>query len=130
MSSSSSVSIDLRGAKTKSNSKVHLLPFSIQYKGKAKVASYFDSTIHQDKSRDILKASFRGNPLNGHVVEIPKGFIGTVVDNKSVGKKTTLTANKTFYSVTSWKWDQNPKSVDEFKDSLDWVDVAAAIHSN
>lgn len=124
LSSQPNVKIDLSKNIPKKDSKVHLLPFSIEFSGEADVSSYFESTIISDKE-GLLKASFRGNPLNGHQVSLPKGFIGLEVKED----KKDLVANTSFSSVTSWKWDQNPKTLDDFKDSFDWIDVSAAIHS-
>jgi hypothetical protein len=120
------VKIDMTKKSTK-KSKVHLLPFSIDFSGPAKVSSYFESTIFPDKKEGLMKASFRGNPLNGHEVDLPKGYVGVFV--KEGEPKAHLIPKSTFSSVTSWKWDQNPKSHDEFKDSLDWIDISGAIHS-
>lgn len=110
----------------KPEAKVHLLPCSLDFEGTAKVSHYFESTIDKKPKKDTLTASFRGKPLEGHVVSIPKSHIGLVLKKGEEGK---LITRSTFSEVTSWKWDQNPKSCDNFASSLDWIDIASAIHN-
>lgn len=104
----------------------HLVPVSIPHSGAAPVSTFFDTTVREKNT--LLEASFRGYPLLGSKVTIPKGFKGVTFlsDKKSEGK---YQSKQEFREVTYWKWDQIPHSGDPFPKSLQWLQLSAAIHS-
>ena len=63
--------------------KVQLMPFDMDYDGKANIKDYFETTIRgdldQEKTQTDMKnshlnASFRGRLLNGRNIELPEDY--------------------------------------------------------
>lgn len=119
--------IDLAGREGGSAGKAeqcHLMPCRIESDGShVKAQEYFWPTIrpvetglvHGEKS--LLTASFRGRPLQGRKLSIPKGYKACVI-----GKK------KIFNEFTYWNWDELPNETDSVVKALQWIDIAKAIH--
>ncbi|KAI1291835.1 Ribonuclease H2 subunit C [Halotydeus destructor] len=118
-----SIVIDTK-LKKKKESNCHLLPVTIKHNGPAKVSSYFTNIIQTKDTTST--ASFRGKPLIGSSVDLPENYTGLVL------KKTdnSLAATSSFNKFTYWKWDQIPNSSDAVKQSVQWLDIAAAIHTD
>lgn len=79
----------------------------------------------------VLKASFRGYPLNGKEIQLPEGYTGAVL-HESV-KPSTDKDDRKFYmihdfkSFTYWNWNKKPSKNDTFIQALDWIDIAEAV---
>lgn len=89
-----------------------------------------DNTSAEDNNSNYLyTASFRGRPLQGRIVELPEGYVGSVIEAKSSerpseGRKVI----KTFNSFTYWNWDQVPTDNDTPVQALRWLKLSKAIH--
>ncbi|XP_054284656.1 ribonuclease H2 subunit C [Macrosteles quadrilineatus] len=115
---------DLEESKTS----IHYIPCKIHLDGNAGVSQYFLPVNKEGK----LEASFRGYPLKGEVVELPKGFTGLILEEKierSDAHERTLHVTKTFNEIVYWNWDKSPTKNDVFLAALDWIDIAKALHS-
>nr|CAD7457502.1 unnamed protein product [Timema tahoe] len=81
----------------------------------------------------ILKASFRGYPLEGKVITLPSGYKGIVVQEslkrQVEGVERNVHLTHTFKSLTFWNWDRTPSRNDAFIAAFDWIDLANALHS-
>uniref|UniRef100_A0A1B6L5D9 Uncharacterized protein n=1 Tax=Graphocephala atropunctata TaxID=36148 RepID=A0A1B6L5D9_9HEMI len=108
---------------------VHYIPCKIHLDGSAKVTQYFLSSTNKNGE---LEASFRGHPLKGKVVELPKGYTGLILEEtiqRSEDQERTLHVTKTFSELTYWNWDKVPTKNDVFLAAMDWIDIANALHS-
>lgn len=77
-----------------------------------------------------LIASFRGYPLNGHIVNLPEGYKGLILKETAKpvsGNERTFHVTHTFQNITYWNWDKIPSKDDAFLSALDWVDIAEAV---
>nr|CAD7443168.1 unnamed protein product [Timema bartmani] len=81
----------------------------------------------------VLKASFRGYPLEGKVITLPSGYKGIVVQEslkrQVEGVERNVHLTHTFKSLTFWNWDRTPSRNDAFIAAFDWIDLANALHS-
>ncbi|XP_046676663.1 ribonuclease H2 subunit C-like [Homalodisca vitripennis] len=112
-----------------SEKSVHYIPCKIHVDGSAKVSQYFLSSTNKDGE---LEASFRGHPLKGKIVELPKGYKGLILEEtiqRSEDQERTLHVTKTFSELTYWNWDKVPTKNDMFLAAMDWIDIADALHS-
>ena len=113
---------------------LHVLPFSLKHSGPAPVSSFFLSTVHAVSTGD-QRASFRGRPLCGHVVPVPRGFVGVVLQQQQQQQgqqkqqqPLPFSSVSSFRQITSWKWDANTTN-DQLSAAFSWPDISAAIHS-
>nr|CAD7404568.1 unnamed protein product [Timema cristinae] len=78
----------------------------------------------------VLKASFRGYPLEGKVITLPSGYKGIVVQEtlkrQVEGSERNVHLTHTFKSLTFWNWDRTPSRNDPFIAAFDWIDLANA----
>lgn len=78
-----------------------------------------------------LKTSFRGYPLYGKEVEVPKQYKGVTFygHNKLEVDKTeqNMYATATFSKFTYWNYDKMPTKNDTFIAALDWIDIAETV---
>nr|CAD7576491.1 unnamed protein product [Timema californicum] len=78
----------------------------------------------------VLKASFRGYPLEGKVITLPSGYKGIVVQEtlkrQVEGAERNVHLTHTFKSLTFWNWDRTPSRNDPFIAAFDWIDLANA----
>lgn len=78
-----------------------------------------------------LSTSFRGYPLDGKKVVVPKGYTGVILHETI--KPTTNREDRKFYtmhkfdSFTYWNWDKEPSKNDVVLQALDWIDVAEVV---
>lgn len=78
-----------------------------------------------------LTGSFRGYPLRGKKVEIPKGYLGFVL-HESIRPSREKDERK-FYVVNNfnklifWNWDKVPSDNDSITQALQWVDIAETV---
>nr|CAD7261531.1 unnamed protein product [Timema shepardi] len=83
-----------------------------------------------DKGCSVLKASFRGYPLEGKVITLPTGYKGIVVQEtlkrQVEGAERNVHLTHTFKSLTFWNWDRTPSRNDPFIAAFDWIDLANA----
>nr|CAD7198245.1 unnamed protein product [Timema douglasi] len=81
----------------------------------------------------VLKASFRGYPLEGKVITLPSGYKGIVVQEtlkrQVEGAERNVHLTHTFKSLTFWNWDRTPSRNDPFIAAFDWIDLANARHN-
>ncbi|XP_014233717.1 ribonuclease H2 subunit C [Trichogramma pretiosum] len=112
---------------------LHSIPCKIHTDDTANVETYFKPYI-QNTEGDNLKSSFRGHPLEGKKIPVPKGYMGvTFFEYK---KPETDDAERNIYATgrfsefTYWNYDKVPTKNDPFISALDWIDIAEALHSN
>lgn len=115
----------------KIDAKIHLMPCSIKTNDEANVSKFFEPNINVVRD-DILSASFRGYPLLGKEISVPKNYCGVVLretrEKMSEEATRNLYATETFNKLTYWNWDKTPTDNDKFISALDWLDISHAIH--
>lgn len=137
--------INLEKCDTKEPAQCHLMPCRIEHNHvEVKAKEYFWPTIRELNGDDaymaagrddnqssskieannqkILTASFRGRPLQGRKLALPKGYKGHLVSKD--GKY-----NRKFNEFTYWNWDQIPKDDDKVVKALSWLKISEALSS-
>lgn len=78
-----------------------------------------------------FEASFRGHPLEGKIITVPKGYKGlTFYEHKKPEdpkKKREFVSTGTFTNFTYWNFDKLPSKNDALIGALDWIDIADAV---
>eukprot|EP01080_Neovahlkampfia_damariscottae_P001909 gene1909-1049_t len=98
----------------KKYSTIHKLPCHINYEGKS---NEIESLFQIEKEENEKVSSFRGRPLRGKDIVLPKDVHGFVFENENDNKfKTT----HQFDSLTSWVLDKNPENEVSIKGALDF----------
>ncbi|XP_057341824.1 ribonuclease H2 subunit C [Microplitis mediator] len=114
------------------NSQVHSVPCKIRSTGPANVSKYFVPYIRTTDNAHF-DVSFRGYPLHGKKLSVPKGYKGIAFfeKNKPVNPDSQRNFNSTecFTEFTYWNWDKLPSRNDAFDAALDWVEIAEALHA-
>ncbi|KAJ3588162.1 hypothetical protein NHX12_011756 [Muraenolepis orangiensis] len=109
---------------------VHLMPCEIEYNGPAQVSQYLTSTIKDRKQEKTV--SFRGRGLRGAELSCPQGYTGLVLKdvnpNASDQEDRTVKVSSTFDKLTYWNLETPPNSDDTLVMSMDWPELAEAIH--
>ncbi|XP_046752014.1 ribonuclease H2 subunit C [Diprion similis] len=112
---------------------LHLMPCDIHGDEPALVSSYFTPYIRR-KDDEHLTTSFRGYPLQGKTITLPKGYTGLVLhENKNAESESldrNLFATGKFTQFTYWNYDKLPSKNDAVVAALEWIDIAEALHSN
>jgi hypothetical protein len=79
----------------------------------------------------VLYSSFRGYPLMGKVISLPKGYKGIVaqetVKPMTEGAERNIHVMHTFTSFTYWNWDKPPSLNDALLSALDWIDISEVV---
>ncbi|KAI4499099.1 hypothetical protein M0802_005682 [Mischocyttarus mexicanus] len=111
---------------------IHLMPCKINFDGPANVSSFFQSCI-QETDNENCSISFRGRPLQGKKIQIPKDYKGIIFfEHKKPAFediKRNLYSNSFFSEFTYWNYDKIPSKNDALAKALDWIDIAEALHS-
>lgn len=117
---------------------VRLMPCKIDYNGEAKVKQYFNPVVTPKSadSTDVLTASFRGRPLEGQKLPVPKGYIGVVLRelpadvplNNNGDCERRLAVTHKFKDFTYWNLDLTPSANDKIMQVMKWIDIAKVIH--
>ncbi|CAK9826130.1 Ribonuclease H2 subunit C [Anthophora retusa] len=111
---------------------LHLMPCKICGDESANVSSYFTPYIRQVDD-EHFKSSFRGRPLQGKRVTIPSKYKGiTFVERKKPEVENierNLYSTGTFSHFTYWNYDKLPSKNDAVAATMDWIDIAEALHS-
>ena len=121
--------------------KVHALPCTIRHDGPAAVTTYFqvqDTGIGSGASSAAaaapLRAHFRGRALEGQQVAFPEGTVGMVLEEASAAppdvdsSKRFMEIRSTFDGATVWQHDRDPGTDDVVHRTLEWMELAGAIH--
>ncbi|KAJ8679245.1 hypothetical protein QAD02_015032 [Eretmocerus hayati] len=119
---------DLASAK---EPELHSIPCHIDADGPANVEAYFKPYIKKI-DEEYFKATFRGHPLDGKKISIPKGYKGvtfTEYKKPEAEEERHIYANGTFQELTYWNYDKLPSKNDPFIAAFDWIDIAEALHS-
>ncbi|PSN50087.1 Copine-8 [Blattella germanica] len=110
------------------NNVVHSIPCHIKMDGDAQVSKFFNPYIKNDG--EVLKASFRGYPLIGKLIQLPEGYRGIIVHEtmKPLNEEAERNVHVThsFKSFTYWNWDKVPSKNDAFLSALDWIEISEA----
>ncbi|XP_049959746.1 uncharacterized protein LOC126479488 [Schistocerca serialis cubense] len=118
----------------KSDNKVQYIPCYIAKNGTANVSKYFEPYVKTDANENVLRASFRGRPLVGDKLELPKQYSGIVMQEQKqpLTESTERTAHVThaFKSIVYWNWAKQPSKNDAFVSMLDWIDIAEVLHTS
>ncbi|KAJ2064059.1 hypothetical protein GGI17_001251 [Coemansia sp. S146] len=125
---------------------LHLLPCAVKYSGPANTSTYF---LPQQQPDLTYETTFRGRQLHGRKVRLPENYTGHIVidsvatneasdsafesetpDMPAAEQRVILSAGQ-FASFTVWEHDRVPaEDDDEFITSLEWIAVAASIHTD
>ncbi|XP_015510435.1 ribonuclease H2 subunit C [Neodiprion pinetum] len=112
---------------------LHLMPCDIHGDEPALVSSYFTPYIRR-KDDEHLTTSFRGYPLQGKTITLPKGYTGLVLHESKNAESESLDRNLfatgKFTQFTYWNYDKLPSKNDAVVAALEWIDIAEALHSN
>ncbi|GFG39566.1 hypothetical protein Cfor_00996 [Coptotermes formosanus] len=126
-------SVKLEGKTELMNNSIHYMPCQIHTDGQASVSKYFKPSIKSQDGNDVLYSSFRGYPLMGKVISLPKGYKGIVaqetVKPMTEGAERNIHVMHTFTSFTYWNWDKPPSLNDALLSALDWIDISEVLHS-
>lgn len=122
--------LKLEGSRLKDDINAQLLPCQINYRGPAKVSSYFEPSVEPlEDNKDVLKASFRGRPLIGREMPVHKDFAGVVLKTAASDSDTkALYAAGKFDKFVYWNWSVAPSDNDKVAQVDDWIGVAEALH--
>lgn len=93
-----------------------------------KLASNNAGSKGKAKSSSEMKVSFRGRPLNGKKVQLPKGFVFAQMCKSE--NKNTLIASNISKEMTYWNLDKMPSSSDPVPQMFQWLQLSADIHSH
>jgi Ribonuclease H2 non-catalytic subunit (Ylr154p-like) len=74
--------------KFKKDVRIHSVPFKVKKDGAANVSGYFDPHVERidDANVEAYSARFRGRELAGITVQLPRGFVGLVVEEQPRGE--------------------------------------------
>jgi len=91
------------------------------------------SRLQSNQSQDgLATASFRGRPLHGDTINIPKEFAGVVIEREgdvsSESNAQKYKVSNTFDEFINWNWDRNPSANDKVKQALTWLSLSRTIH--
>ncbi|BES89600.1 Ribonuclease H2 non-catalytic subunit (Ylr154p-like) [Nesidiocoris tenuis] len=107
---------------------VHSVPCRIHADDHANVSTYF-LPKRNESLEGVESASFRGYPLDGAKMCLPKGYKGLVLNSDSTsGTVKNLKCSGTFGSMTYWNWNKIPSKNDPLLAAMDWIDISAVIH--
>ncbi|KAK7593037.1 hypothetical protein V9T40_007789 [Parthenolecanium corni] len=109
---------------------LHYMPCQIAYNGKAKTSAYFEEIIGSDGTKN---ASFRGRPLHGQEINIPKGYCGYVLKKPDVSfpsQPKAYQVQQSFKKFNFWNLDRIPSKNDNLLSAFDWLDVSEVLHSS
>lgn len=118
---------------------LHCLPCNLMHDGRASVSTYFEPLVHIDSSippahGPILRSSFRGRCLRGKTIDVPKGYQGVVVKEArtvhSDEQNRSWAGKNKFSKFSYWNLETPPSENDCLIQALDWVKVAALVHSS
>jgi len=122
------------------SNEVHLIPCKILYDGTAKIEEYFYSNKMQFKaanesSPEILSATFRGKPLLGAEITLPRSYsLYSMTFNKESSNDETpymkvpiIESQHKVDKFIYWNFDSEPNSKDAVQKAVGWITVAEAI---
>lgn len=131
---------------TRKLSQIQSVPFKILADCDARVNEFFQSAVQkkQDKSEwnylksvhlfifyKALTASFRGRPLNGTNITLPKGYAGVVFHESiapfSENEERRFHIIHNFDSLVYWNFDRTPSQNDKFLQAINWIDIAEVV---
>ncbi|XP_015173712.1 PREDICTED: ribonuclease H2 subunit C isoform X1 [Polistes dominula] len=111
-------------------STIHLMPCKIHFDGPANVSSFFQPFIHETDNENC-SISFRGRPLQGKKIQIPKDYKGIIFfEHKKPAVEDiqrNLYSNSFFSEFTYWNYDKIPSKNDALAGALDWIDIAEVV---
>ncbi|KAL0274275.1 UNVERIFIED_CONTAM: hypothetical protein PYX00_006742 [Menopon gallinae] len=116
----------------KDNAVIHHLPCVIKRNGPANVTKYFQSSIIEGDG-GVLSTSFRGYPLLGKEINVPKNYTGVVLQEPQT--KLSEESNRNVYTIASfdkltyWNYDRVPSENDQIMSVMNWIDISSALHS-
>uniref|UniRef100_A0AAV2MK27 Uncharacterized protein n=1 Tax=Knipowitschia caucasica TaxID=637954 RepID=A0AAV2MK27_KNICA len=109
---------------------VHLMPCVINHNGPAQITEYFSATVKDCKHEKTV--SFRGRGLKGKEISCPQHYTGLVVKEVnrpgSEHEDRTVRVSSVFDKLTYWNLETPPSSDDTIVMSMDWPELAEAIH--
>jgi len=118
---------------------VHHVPFKVEYEGPAKVDIMFTGkSVTSSGDSKVLINQFRGRPLHGQELKLPKNFEGLVasdlkrsssdIDESTSSEGAEISLVKRFDSMTYWNWDKVPSGMDKHIKLLDWLELSEVLH--
>nr|CAG4638842.1 EOG090X0IC1 [Cyclestheria hislopi] len=117
----------------KENADIHFMPCKINHDGPASVSGFFLPYVEKT-SDNVYEASFRGYPLQGQQIDLPKGSTGLVIQEMkkplSEDSQKHALVTKTFTSFKYWNWDFPPSKDDQIQQAMDWITLSKVIHDD
>ncbi|KAF5296393.1 hypothetical protein FQA39_LY12512 [Lamprigera yunnana] len=120
--------------KPSTGDEIQLMPFKIYADADAEVSKFFTPYVKVDEDFNYM-GSFRGRPLVGRKLILPKGYEGLILNERIAPE--TENAERNFYitnkfeSFVHWNWDAKVGASDPIMQVLDiWIDVAEAVRFN
>jgi hypothetical protein len=104
---------------------VNYLPCSIQYDGPASASTYF---LIKEKTDSTLEAYFRGRKLMGKEFSFPENICAAHAVLQKEGNPNSIRCKvmDEIPKMNIWEHNKLP-SVCEIEETLDWIEVAAAV---
>ncbi|CAF1084091.1 unnamed protein product [Adineta steineri] len=105
------------------SSNVYSMPFSIDIPSTitSDIKRHFTNSIHvNNDNNNKLEASFRGRPLNGEHIDIPKDYNGILTKS--------LTPVSSFDKLTYFNLDCSTTKNDCIVRSIEWLSLAKILH--
>lgn len=118
------------------NHQIQFIPATIEHNGPADINTYFTSFI-KDREDKKLEGSLRGRPLDGEVVQVPKGSELLVLQagqGDGLGgernEAKVLRVIKRTNQFSYWNYDRAPSNQDNLQQALQWTELAEVLHSD
>jgi len=137
------VSVDLSGAKEdeiSDENRLQFVPAKISYDGEAKVGTYMTEFTTTEDATGLQHTAFRGRPLDGRQIKMPKGYSAFVVeggdgggslgDSSEESHEVKMSAvGSRHRQVTVWNWDKAgaPDHDNPVSKAFQWLDIADTV---
>lgn len=107
---------------------IQSIPCRLDHTGTAQVSKYFH---REELANGYMKATFRGRPLDGHVVTVPDGYKLHLLKERQAGlgdpQKKTFEVHGAIDKLTVWNLDKEPSEKDPIKRAINWTRIAQAL---
>lgn len=113
---------------------VHFIPAAIEGKGKINIEKHFNLYTRTDKNL-VLTNALRGHPLVGEKVTLPTTS-QTFILQEQMAERNSIDLRRQFQSIntisqfTYWSYDNNKENLQNFKDVLDFPQIAEVVCIN
>jgi len=117
-------------------SHIQFIPCNIEHDGEADIEKFFttyvqETTLEDGKTKGV-KGTLRGYPLDGTVMSVTDGYTGVVLKetrpSMNEDDERTIRGVCQFKEFTYWNLDREPGPGDKFKQAMNWMEIADAVH--